>query len=228
MTSVLFIRLTAVATIVLASAAVSAAAAESAMKQCGEQWQAAKAAGATNGETWPQFLKDCRARLASTTASQGSSTRPLPSRLRPPLRRTMANLRRPRLKRASSHQSNRPARGVRRTRSSGSTTSRMSTTLTLLVRMGVASTATRRTVGICARRTRGLREIERQRMNAIPNRTGLTSSTVSLFGDATQIFARACSIPCGPETGALTTAGPIALRSASSLFLRAADESQGG
>jgi hypothetical protein len=43
------------------------------MKQCGEQWQAGKAAGTTNGETWPQFLKDCRARLASTTSapSQG-------------------------------------------------------------------------------------------------------------------------------------------------------------
>jgi len=84
MMSVSFIRLTAVATIVLASAAVSAAAAESAMKQCGEQWQAAKAAGATNGETWPQFLKDCRARLASTTASQGSSTPAAPKPAPPP------------------------------------------------------------------------------------------------------------------------------------------------
>jgi hypothetical protein len=45
------------------------ASAQSAMKQCGEQWQAAKAAGTTNGETWPQFLKDCRARLASTTSA---------------------------------------------------------------------------------------------------------------------------------------------------------------
>jgi hypothetical protein len=39
------------------------------MKQCGDQWQAAKQAGSTNGETWPQFLKDCRARLASTTSA---------------------------------------------------------------------------------------------------------------------------------------------------------------
>ena len=39
----------------------SPANAESVMKMCGEQWQAAKAAGTTNGETWPQFLAQCRA-----------------------------------------------------------------------------------------------------------------------------------------------------------------------
>src|SRR5580704_7570977 len=41
------------------------------MKQCGEQWQAAKAAGTTNGETCPEFLKECRARLASRTTAPG-------------------------------------------------------------------------------------------------------------------------------------------------------------
>jgi hypothetical protein len=40
--------------------------AETVMKQCGDQWQAAKANGTTNGQTWPQFLKQCRAQLAST------------------------------------------------------------------------------------------------------------------------------------------------------------------
>jgi hypothetical protein len=46
---------------------------QSVMKQCGAQWQAAKANGTTNGESWPQFLKACRAQLASTTntPSQG-------------------------------------------------------------------------------------------------------------------------------------------------------------
>jgi hypothetical protein len=46
---------------------------QSVMKQCGAQWQSAKAAGSTNGQTWPQFLKECRSRLASTTGtlSQG-------------------------------------------------------------------------------------------------------------------------------------------------------------
>jgi hypothetical protein len=46
--------------------ASSLANAETVMKQCGDQWQAAKANGTTNGETWPQFLKQCRAQLAST------------------------------------------------------------------------------------------------------------------------------------------------------------------
>jgi hypothetical protein len=39
------------------------------MKQCGAQWQAAKAAGTTGGATWPQFLKACRAQLTSTTSA---------------------------------------------------------------------------------------------------------------------------------------------------------------
>jgi hypothetical protein len=47
---------------------VAATRAESVMKQCGEQWQAAKAAGTTNGATWPQFLAQCRAQLGSGAA----------------------------------------------------------------------------------------------------------------------------------------------------------------
>jgi hypothetical protein len=39
----------------------TAADAQSVMKLCGDQWKAAKAAGTTNGETWPQFLAQCRA-----------------------------------------------------------------------------------------------------------------------------------------------------------------------
>jgi hypothetical protein len=42
---------------------------QSVMKQCGAQWQAAKAAETTGGATWPQFLKSCRAQLASTTSA---------------------------------------------------------------------------------------------------------------------------------------------------------------
>src|SRR5271165_1955431 len=34
--------------------------AESIMKECGSEWQAAKAAGTTNGQTWQEFLKSCR------------------------------------------------------------------------------------------------------------------------------------------------------------------------
>jgi hypothetical protein len=51
---------------IIALGMVAAADAETVMKRCGEQWQAAKTNGTTNGETWPQFLKQCRAQLAST------------------------------------------------------------------------------------------------------------------------------------------------------------------
>src|ERR1700733_90302 len=47
----------------------TATANQSVMKQCGAQGQAAKAAGTTGGATWPQFLKSCRAQLASTTSA---------------------------------------------------------------------------------------------------------------------------------------------------------------
>ena len=46
-----------------------AASNQSVMKQCGAQWQAAKAAGTTDGATWSQFLKACRAQLATTTSA---------------------------------------------------------------------------------------------------------------------------------------------------------------
>jgi hypothetical protein len=55
------------AAILLGTASITHA--ESVMKQCGEQWQAAKSVGTTNGATWPQFLKACRAQLASTTSA---------------------------------------------------------------------------------------------------------------------------------------------------------------
>ena len=44
-----------------ALAGLSVANAESVMKECGADWQAAKAAGTTNGQTWQEFLKSCRA-----------------------------------------------------------------------------------------------------------------------------------------------------------------------
>ena len=63
------------ATAILLGTAV-AANAQSAMKQCGEQWQAAKAAGTTNGETWPQFLAQCRAQLSSGAATAAPTPAP--------------------------------------------------------------------------------------------------------------------------------------------------------
>ncbi len=57
----------------------STAKAESVMKQCGDQWQAAKAAGTTNGQTWPQFLSQCRAQLKTGVAAPPSAAGPAPA-----------------------------------------------------------------------------------------------------------------------------------------------------
>ena len=58
---------------------VSPASAQSVMKQCGDQWQAAKAAGTTNGETWPQFLSQCRAQLKTGAVAPAPAAAPAPS-----------------------------------------------------------------------------------------------------------------------------------------------------
>jgi hypothetical protein len=70
------IRLALATAILLGMAATANA--QSVMKQCGEQWQAAKAAGTTNGETWPQFLAQCRAQQKG-----GSAPAPIPSTFAP-------------------------------------------------------------------------------------------------------------------------------------------------
>jgi hypothetical protein len=52
----------------MALAASGATGAESVMKQCGADWKAAKAAGTTNGQTWQDFLKTCRAQKEGAAA----------------------------------------------------------------------------------------------------------------------------------------------------------------
>ena len=44
---------------------------QSVMRLCASQWKDAKAAGTTAGQTWPQFLSQCRARQTSTASSSG-------------------------------------------------------------------------------------------------------------------------------------------------------------
>ena len=58
----------------IALAGSTSANAESIMKECGSEWQAAKAAGTTNGQTWQEFLKSCRAQHASATQTPASQT----------------------------------------------------------------------------------------------------------------------------------------------------------
>lgn len=70
--------------VVVALAGSTAASAQSVMRVCGDQWKQAKAAGATNGETWPQFLAQCReqqkaAGMGGGTAPASSSFAPAPA-----------------------------------------------------------------------------------------------------------------------------------------------------
>ncbi|MGA7522577.1 MAG: hypothetical protein WBW84_08835, partial [Acidobacteriaceae bacterium] len=60
--------------------ATTAANAESVMRLCATQWKEAKAAGTTGGQTWPQFLAQCRAsRTAAASPSDGFAPAPAPA-----------------------------------------------------------------------------------------------------------------------------------------------------
>jgi hypothetical protein len=45
---------------------------QSVMRLCASQWKDAKAAGTTGGQSWPQFLAQCRTRQGSAAAPSGS------------------------------------------------------------------------------------------------------------------------------------------------------------
>jgi hypothetical protein len=63
---------------------MGAASAESVMKQCGEEWKAAKAAGSTNGQSWSDFLKTCRAQKAAGTAAPAPAPMAAPAAVTAP------------------------------------------------------------------------------------------------------------------------------------------------
>lgn len=52
---------------------------ESVMKLCASQWKEAKAAGTTAGQSWPQFLAQCRTRRGSASASPSGGFAPAPN-----------------------------------------------------------------------------------------------------------------------------------------------------
>ncbi len=58
-----------VAALGLASSGAARAETVGVMKECGDEWKAAKANNATNGQTWQEFLKSCRAQKASAPAA---------------------------------------------------------------------------------------------------------------------------------------------------------------
>jgi hypothetical protein len=55
--------------LLLGAVSAPAQAQDATMKQCGEKWQAAKAAGTTSGTTWPKFLSECRSGGATAAAT---------------------------------------------------------------------------------------------------------------------------------------------------------------
>ena len=62
--------------------------AQSIMKQCGDDWKAAKANNTTNNLTWPQFLKQCRtqkegAAAPAATPAAAPAAAPAPAPLAP-------------------------------------------------------------------------------------------------------------------------------------------------
>ena len=62
-----------------AFAGSTAANAESVMKVCATQWKQAEAAGTTGGQSWPQFLSQCRARESAAAAPPSGSFAPAPA-----------------------------------------------------------------------------------------------------------------------------------------------------
>jgi hypothetical protein len=67
MYSTLWVGIGVIAPLLLGSA--GSAQAQTVMQQCGQQYQAAKAAGTLNGMTWNQFRKDCSAKLKAEPAA---------------------------------------------------------------------------------------------------------------------------------------------------------------
>ncbi len=52
--------------------------AESVMKACASQWKQAQTTGATGGQSWPQFLAQCRTSQASSASTPASAPAPAP------------------------------------------------------------------------------------------------------------------------------------------------------
>jgi hypothetical protein len=128
--------------------------AESVMKQCGAEWQAAKASGMTDGDLAAIPKGSSRAGgpnnavlKRSRPDAPAATPTPAPANYGEPAPAPSGA--------GSLSQSNRLAHRARRTRLCGSTTFRVSTILMSSARIGGASTATRKTARIRASRTDG-------------------------------------------------------------------------
>ena len=169
-----------------AFAGSTAANAESVMKECASQWKAAEAAGTTGGQTWPQFLSQCRTRESSAAAPPSGTFAPAPAPAppqRPRRPRSQApssrggshRLRLPRPRRTPARprprgqENTRPnwrrAPAARPTPLCGSTPRRASITIRGPTIMGIPSAAP-----TCARPTRERPEIARRARSSRPIR----------------------------------------------------------
>jgi hypothetical protein len=63
----------------LGLASTGAAQAQSIMKQCGDDWKAAKANNTTNGMKWPEFLKQCRVQKEAAAPAPAPAAAPAPA-----------------------------------------------------------------------------------------------------------------------------------------------------
>ena len=63
----------------LGLASTGAAQAQSVMKQCGDDWKAAKENNTTNGMKWPEFLKQCRVQKEASAPAAAPAAAPAPA-----------------------------------------------------------------------------------------------------------------------------------------------------
>src|SRR5215831_9068404 len=58
---------------------LTAASAQSVMRTCATEWKQGQAAGTTGGQSWPEFLAQCRTRQGSTAAPSSTTVAPAPT-----------------------------------------------------------------------------------------------------------------------------------------------------
>jgi hypothetical protein len=63
----------------LAVGGSNSASAESVMKTCASQWKQAQTTGTTGGQSWPQFLEQCRTRQGSAGSPPSGTFAPAPA-----------------------------------------------------------------------------------------------------------------------------------------------------
>ena len=71
--------LTAAITFALVIGGPTSASAQSVMRTCASEWKQAQAAGTTGGQSWPQFLAQCRTRQGSAAAPSSATVAPAPA-----------------------------------------------------------------------------------------------------------------------------------------------------